>query len=135
MTHKGTGDIRMASAATTPSDTPFEERPVIRTATTITGNKFADQVDAYKDYIGKNVYIQTITLFFTGKLMSIEAGFFVIQDAAWIAATGRVATALVEGNSALGEVEPYPDGLEVRVSIDATVVFFQWLHPLPREQK
>lgn len=92
------------------------------------------QLEFFKSYVGKNVYIQTITLYFTGRLTAVDAGFFEIEEAAWIAQTGRVANALVEGPESMGEVEPYPASLPVRVSIAATVVFFEWRHDLPREQ-
>jgi hypothetical protein len=67
----------------------------------------------------------------TGHLLFIGEHELLLQDAAWIADTGRFADALKDGT--LGEVEPFPNEAIVgRGSIiDAAI----WDHPLPREQK
>jgi hypothetical protein len=81
--------------------------------------------------VGKNYFIRTVTLFYTGKLVKVTSKELVLEQAAWIADTGRFMDAIKTGK--LNEVEPFQDDVIIgRGSIvDATV----WLHPLPREQK
>lgn len=81
--------------------------------------------------IGQNYLIRTVTMTYTGRLTAITDSDLVLDDAAWIADTGRFADAL--GDGTLDEVEPYPDS--VIVSRASIVDAARWLHPLPREQK
>lgn len=79
--------------------------------------------------VGENVIVRTVTMIYTGKLVRVTPGELVIQDAAWIADTGRWATALDTGS--LSEVEPYPEG-DVVVSRGALIDVAIWKHDLPR---
>jgi len=81
--------------------------------------------------LGKAYFIRTVTLYYTGRLVRITDTDLVLEDAAWIADTGRFFNALKTG--VLNEVEPYVNPAIVPRGgiIDATV----WDHPLPREQK
>jgi hypothetical protein len=81
--------------------------------------------------VGEDYLIRTVTMIYTGRLVALTPTDFVLEDAAWIADTGRFSDALAKGS--LSEVEPYPGRVVVsRASyVDAAV----WKHPLPREQK
>lgn len=81
--------------------------------------------------IGEQYLIRTVTMMYTGKLVAITDFDLVLEDAAWIADSGRYADALEKGT--LNEVEPYPDTVIVSRSalVDATI----WSHALPRQQK
>lgn len=61
--------------------------------------------------IGKIYLIQTVTLYFTGRLIAINDQELVLEDAAWIADTGRFADALK--SLEFSEVEPFPNGLVI----------------------
>lgn len=80
------------------------------------------------DYIGSNVFVRTVTSYFTGRLVGVRDGFLVLGEAAWVADTGRFSAALKAGT--LAEVEPYPD--EVLVALTAVVDVCLWPHALPR---
>ena len=82
------------------------------------------------ELIGKNVLVRTVTHYYTGKLASCEA-WMKLDDAAWIADTGRFSDALKNGN--LNEVEPYPGSCFV--SAGAVVDVSEWAHELPRTRK
>ena len=88
--------------------------------------------DMNDDITGTNVMIRTVTNYFTGRVAAISASWIVLEDAAWVADTGRWATALESGT--LSEVEPYPAG-RVYVARGAIVDVCAWSHPLPREQR
>ena len=89
------------------------------------------EVLSVADLTGRNVFVRAVTHYYTGKLAAAGDGFLVLEDAAWIADTGRFATALETGK--LSEVEPYP-GLCL-VSLGAVVDISPWNHELPRTQK
>ena len=58
--------------------------------------------------IGKNYLIRTVTMIQTGRLVAVTGQELVLEDAAWIADTGRFAEALKTGK--FSEVEPFPAG-------------------------
>jgi len=58
--------------------------------------------------IGKTYLVRTVTMIDTGRLVAVTDHELVLEDAAWIADTGRFADALK--NCDFNEVEPFPDG-------------------------
>lgn len=58
--------------------------------------------------IGKIYLIRTVTMIDTGRLVEVTPQELVLEDAAWIADTGRFAEALLSAK--FGEVEPFPAG-------------------------
>ena len=80
---------------------------------------------------GTAYLIRTVTMIVTGRVQSRVGDFIVLEDAAWIADTGRYYDALKSG--VFKEVEPYPNGaiLHLGAIVDATI----WTLPLPKEQK
>jgi hypothetical protein len=82
-------------------------------------------------YIGKNVFVRTVTHHYTGRLAAADERFLKLEDAAWIADDGRFADALDTGS--LNEVEPFPG--ECMVAIGSLLDLCEWEHELPREQK
>lgn len=82
---------------------------------------------------GTNVFIRTVTHYFTGKVERVTKSWIILSSAAWIADTGRFADALRSGS--LNEVEPYPDDAIVRVNRDGVIDIANWKHELPRKQK
>ena len=81
--------------------------------------------------VGKCYLIRTVTMTNTGRLVAVTDNELVLEDAAWVADTGRFYNALKTG--VLDEVEPFIGHAIVgRGSIvDAT----EWMHELPKEQK
>lgn len=61
--------------------------------------------------IGKAYLIRTVTMIQTGRLVKVTDKELVLEEAAWIADTGRFSDALVSLN--FTEVEPFPDGLVI----------------------
>ena len=83
--------------------------------------------------VGNNVYIRTVTYHYTGRIVQLSDAEIVLDDAAWIADSGRFTQAMAHGT--LSEVEPYPGGVHVSISRGADVDVSSWLHDLPRAQK
>lgn len=83
--------------------------------------------------IGKNYLIRTVTMIQVGTLVKITPTDFVLQNASWVADTGRFANAFKDGT--LLEVEPWPDEALVMVNRSAYIDAALWPHPLPRKQR
>lgn len=81
--------------------------------------------------IGKNYFIRTVTMYYTGKVKAYNDNFITLSNAAWIADCGRFHDFLKNGTPS--EVEPYID--DVCVSVSAIVDFTEWRHQLPSAQK
>jgi hypothetical protein len=81
--------------------------------------------------IGESVFIRTVTMNMTGRIKAITGKFITLEEAAWIADSGRFYDALSKGT--LSEVEPVIG--DMRVNTDTIVDVFEWRHPLPKEQK
>lgn len=80
--------------------------------------------------IGKSYFIRTVTYHLTGRVKQIVGKFLVLEDAAWIADSGRFANAIKNGN--FNEVEPVEDAI---VNMDAVSDAFEIRYKLPRSQK
>lgn len=73
--------------------------------------------------IGKKYLIRTVTMIQTGMVKSIRGKFIVLEQAAWIADTGRFSEAL-EDQEKMKEVEPFKNDAIVNMDtiIDATEI-------------
>lgn len=78
--------------------------------------------------VGESVIIRTVTHYFTGRVVAESDRWIALDDAAWVADTGRFAEALRMGT--LSEVEPYPG--PCLVAVGAVVDVAPWPHELPR---
>ena len=81
--------------------------------------------------LGQNYMIRTVTMIDTGRLVAVTPTELVLEDAAWIADTGRFADALEACE--FSEVEPFPKGHVIigrGAVIDACII-----SKLPRKQK
>jgi hypothetical protein len=81
--------------------------------------------------VGNAVFVRTVTHYHTGRIVYIDKDVIELEDAAWIADTGRFGEALKTGT--LGEVEPFPG--VVAIGRGAIVDVTGWPHALPRVQK
>lgn len=81
--------------------------------------------------IGANYLIRTVTMIDTGRLVAVTSQELVLEDAAWIADTGRFADAVEKAE--FGEVEPFPAG---RVIVGrGSVIDAVKIKVLPRSQR
>ena len=82
------------------------------------------------DLVGEKFFFRTVTYHLTGRVKRIIAGDILeIENAAWIADSGRFMNAIKEGK--LSEVEPVGRAFINRKSL---VDFFPWKHKLPEKQ-
>jgi len=82
--------------------------------------------------IGNQVFIRTVTMYHTGRIIEIHKDHLVLEDAAWVAwSDGRFHDILKTGK--VTDVEPFPS--PVAVGLGAIVDVTDWPHALPMEQK
>ena len=81
--------------------------------------------------VGSAYFFRTVTYFATGRVKEIIGKFLVLEDAAWIADTGRFRQAIMDG--VLDEVEPVE--VPMYLNTDTITDAFVWTNPLPRIQK
>jgi hypothetical protein len=105
---------------------------------TINGKQYipAGSVPAVKErkgawVIGEQYLIRTVTMMQTGRLVYIDNHELVLEDAAWIADSGRFSDALKNGS--FNEVEPFDS--EVIIGRAAIVDAAPYKNKLPRSQK
>lgn len=102
----------------------------IKELSTMTGSKSTS--NPYQKYVGKAVFIRTITMYYLGRLKTVYENELVLEECSWIADTGRFHDALRDGTAK--EVEPYPCE-EVIIGRGAILDVCEWNKELLREQK
>ena len=81
--------------------------------------------------VGSAYLIRTVTHYWTGRVIRVVGDFLVLEDAAWIADTGRYSAAKTA--DALNEIEPC-DG-EVIIGLGSIIDARAWTSALPRGVK
>ena len=81
--------------------------------------------------VGNAVLIRTVTLYHVGRIVNVDEKFITLDDASWVADTGRFSNALKTGE--LTETELFLN--PVMVAIAAIVDITSWPHPLPTATK
>lgn len=80
--------------------------------------------------VGCQVFIRTVTMYHTGRIVAIKKDHLVLEDAAWIAwSEGRWSDILRTGK--VTDVEPFLH--PVAIGLGAIVDVTHWPHALPRE--
>jgi len=80
--------------------------------------------------IGEAYLIRTVTYHILGKVESIKGNFLVLNEASWVADSGRFNEAI--GKGTLNEIEFVGNAI---VSINAIADAYPWSHKLPKDSK
>ena len=88
------------------------------------------ELNVYEDMIGKKFFIRTVTYHMVGKVVKIVGKFLQLEQASWVADSGRFMQAIKNGT--LNEVEPVGTAF---VNLDAVTDFFPIKWDLPEGQK
>ena len=81
--------------------------------------------------IGKAYLFRTVTHIEVGRIVSVHGPFVTLEDASWIADTGRYHDCLKKG--VFNEIEPYPE--TTTINMGSLINYAPWSHPLPKDQK
>lgn len=82
------------------------------------------------DMIGHAWFFRTVTYFLVGKVTKRIGQFLLLEEASWVADTGRFNEAIKNGT--LSEVEPVGP---VMVNLSSIVDAYPWAHKLPTDVK
>lgn len=87
------------------------------------------EIQSLQDMVGEKFFFRTVTYHMTGRVKKIIGSIVELENAAWIADSGRFMNAIKEGK--LNEVEPVG---RAYLNINTVVDFFPWKHKLPEQQ-
>jgi len=87
-------------------------------------------VESYQDLVGKQFFFRTVTYHMVGKVTKIIGDFLRLEQASWIADSGRFSQAVKTGS--FSEIEPVGTCF---VNLKSVTDFFPANYKLPTEQK
>ena len=93
------------------------------------GEESFKDIDSLQDMVGEKYFFRTVTYHLTGRVKKVIGSILELEDAAWIADSGRFMNAIKEGK--LKEVEPVG---KAYINIQSVTDFFPWKHKLPEKQ-
>ena len=94
------------------------------------GEEKIKEISSYDDLVGESYLFRTVTYHGVGLVVKRVGSFLQLENASWIADSGRFSSAIKEGT--LEEVEPV--GV-MFINLESVVDFFPWVHALPTKQK
>jgi hypothetical protein len=94
------------------------------------GEESFKEIDSLEDMVGEKFFFRTVTYHLTGRVKKVIGSLLELENAAWIADSGRFMQAIKEGK--LNEVEPVG---RAYVNMNTVVDCFPWKHALPENQK
>ena len=95
----------------------------------VSGDESVD-ISSVEDMVGKSFYFRTVTYHLVGNVKKVMGNFLELKEASWVADSGRFMNAIRDGE--LSEVEPVGTAF---VNLQSVTDFFNWKHPLPKDQK
>jgi hypothetical protein len=90
------------------------------------------EINELDDYIGQKLFIRTVTYHFLGKVKKRIGNIFMLEDASWVADSGRFMQFIKDGDLKDAEIEPLGDWF---VNLETATDFGIWKHDLPVNQK
>jgi hypothetical protein len=88
------------------------------------------ELESLDELVGQKWFFRTVTYHLVGKVKKRLGSFVILQDASWIANSGRFMQAIKDG--VLNEIEPVGDAL---LNLNTVTDAFPWKHKLPKAQK
>ena len=88
------------------------------------------EIQSLKDMVGEKYFFRTVTYHLTGRVKKVIGNILELENAAWIADSGRFSECIKKGT--LNEVEPVG---RAYINMDTLTDFFPWKHPLPETVK
>lgn len=87
-------------------------------------------LEFFRSKIGESFFFRTVTYHLTGRVKSVVGNIIELENASWIADSGRFTQAIKEG--VLAEVEPVG---KAYINASSITDFFPWVHQLPNSQQ
>lgn len=104
----------------------------VKEALTLIGEPVTQAPSTTTDFleIGKAYFIRTVTLYQVGRVVAVSGQFVKLEDASWIADTGRFSAALKSGE--FSEIEPVGTSY---INLGSIIDAFPFDHKLPTATK
>jgi len=80
--------------------------------------------------VGSKVFLRTVTYHLVGKIIKKEGDWVELEEASWVADSGRFHEAIADGT--LSEVEHVGSAV---VNLATVTDAFPWVHELPKKSK
>ena len=93
------------------------------------GEESFKEIQSLQDMVGEKYFFRTVTYHLTGRVKRIIGSIVELENAAWIADSGKFMQAIKNGE--LKEVEPVG---KAYININSVTDFFPWKHKLPEQQ-
>lgn len=93
------------------------------------GENSYKEIQNLSDMVGEKFFFRTVTYHLTGRVKKVIGRILELENAAWIADSGRFMQAIKNGE--LKEVEPVG---RAYINLDSVTDFFPWKHQLPEKQ-
>ncbi len=87
------------------------------------------EITSLKDMVGEKFFFRTVTYHLTGRVKKVIGSIIELENAAWIADSGRFMQCIKNGD--VKEVEPVG---RAYININSVTDFFPWKHALPEKQ-
>ena len=88
-------------------------------------------INSFSDMVGGKYFFRTVTYHVLGKVKKQIGQFLELEQASWIADSGRLADFL-KGNIDKAEIEPTKKHF---INLETCVDFFEWKYDLPKVQQ
>lgn len=88
-------------------------------------------VTTFPEPVGQNIFVRTVTMYYLGRITKVCGQWLTLDDASWVADTGRFADFLKEGKG--NEIEPFQKSVHIPLTSIIDVTKFD--HKLPKDQK
>ena len=89
-----------------------------------------EDIEDLDDLIGGKYFFRTVTYHLIGEVKNRIANFLLLEDAIWVADSGRFMQAIQNGE--LGE---YEEVGKAYVNLNSVTDFIPWIHKIPKGQK
>jgi hypothetical protein len=90
----------------------------------------ATEISSFGDFVGKKLFIRTVTYHLVGKVKAVNGSLIELSDASWVADTELFSECIAKGD--LKEVEPVG---QMWVNANSITDIIPWTHALPKERK
>lgn len=107
----------------------MEIKDVVQVIELVNANKKSGHRHPFK--VGQSYFIRSVTHYYTGRLKEVCGQYLILEDAAWIADTGRFHEFLKDGKCS--EYEGFTS--DVIIPVGGVIDVTEWKFPLLRGQK
>ena len=81
------------------------------------------ELNGYQDLVGKAWFFRTVTYHFVGRAVKVFGSFVTLEEASWVADSGRFMQCVKEGT-----LKEYEEVGAININMNTVTDFFEWKH-------